>query len=146
MAKQSTGLRNYVLDTGSLKAALAAGFIKIYGGTVPATADDALGSATLLNTVSVNSTGTGINFDTSASGGVIAKAPGEVWSGVNSASGTATFFRHVTAADTGASSSTERRIQGTIATAGADLNLSSTALTSGATQTVDYYSGALPTL
>jgi hypothetical protein len=144
--KTSTGLRNGVLATGSLKSLLNGGFIKIYAGTVPSSADDAIGSATLLNTISVNSTGTGINFDTAASAGVLSKAPAEVWSGVNAASGTATFYRHVAAADDGTLSTTQPRIQGTVSTVGADLNLSSVSLTSGATQTIDYYSVALPAL
>ena len=57
--------------------------------------------ATLLCAVTVNSTGTGINFDTAASGGVLQKAPGEVWSGVNVATGVASFYRHVAAGDAG---------------------------------------------
>ena len=69
-----------------------------------------------------------------------------VWSGVNVATGTATFYRHVGAADDGTLSTTQPRIQGTVGTVGAELNLSSTSLTTGATQTIDYYSIALPTL
>lgn len=145
--KASTGLRNQMMDTGSLKNALDNGFINIYSGTVPTTADEAVpGGATLLCTISVNSTGTGITFDAAASGGVIAKAPGEVWSGVNAATGTAAWYRHVGAADTGALATDEPRLQGLVGVSGADLNLSSVSLTSGATQTVDFYSVALPTL
>lgn len=145
--KTSTGLRNYVLASGSLKAALDNGFIKIYSGTPPASADEAIGGGNvLLCTVSVNSTGTGITFDATATSGAISKATAEVWSGVNSSSGTATFYRHVTSTDDGTTSSTQRRIQGTVALAGGEMNLSSVGLTSGATQTVDYYSVALPTL
>jgi len=144
--KASTGLRNHKLASGSVKSALDGGNIKIYAGGAPATADAALGGATLLCTVTVNSTGTGINFDTAASGGVLAKAPGEVWSGVNSATGTASFYRHVAAGDDGTESFTAPRIQGNISISGADMNLSSVTLTSGATQTVDFYSVAEPTL
>lgn len=141
----STGMRNKMLDTNPLKSILASGFIKIYSGTVPADADTAIaGGNTLLCTISVSSTGTGLTFATSASSGVILKNASEVWSGVNAASGTASFYRHVTSADTGASSTTEARIQGAIGLAGAEMNLSSTSLTSGATQTVDYYAIALP--
>lgn len=143
--KVSTGLRNKLLDTGSLKATMDLGSVKIYAGTVPASADDALGSATLLCTITQNSTATGISLDTAAVGGVIAKAA-EVWSGTNVASGTATFFRHVATGDDGTSSTTQARIQGTVGTAGADLNISSVSLTSGATQTIDFYNVALPTL
>lgn len=144
--KASTGLRNGVLASGSVKSQLDSGFIKLYAGAAPASADDAIGAATLLCTISVNSTGTGVKFDAAAANGVLAKAPAEVWSGVNVATGTATFYRHVAAADDGAASTTAPRVQGTIGTAGADLNLSSANLTAGATQTVDYYSVAWPTL
>lgn len=144
--KVSTGLRNGLLATGSVKGQLDGGFIKIYAGAVPADADAAIGAATLLCTISLNSTGTGINFDTAAAGGTLAKAPAQVWSGVNVAAGTATFYRHVAAADAGDASSTAPRIQGAVAVAGAEMNLSSVALTNGATQTLDYYTVTQPSL
>lgn len=145
--KASTGLRSKLLDTNPLKTIFAAGFIKMYAGTVPATADDAIpGGATLVNTISINSTGTGINFDTAAVAGTLSKAPAEVWSGVNAATATVTFYRHVAVGDDGTLSTTQARLQGTIGTAGADMNLSSVNLTNGATQTVDYYSVTQPTL
>ena len=143
--KLSTALRNKMLDTGSLKSIFAAGFLKLYAGALPADADAAV-TGTLLCTISVNSSGTGINFAAAAVAGALAKASGEVWSGTNAATGTATYFRHVAAGDTGVLSTTEARIQGSVGTSGADLNLSNTALTNGATQTIDYYTAALPTL
>lgn len=144
--KVSTGLRNKMLDTGSLKTALALGFLKIYSGAVPASADDAA-TGTLICTVSVGSTGTGLSMAASAAAGVLAKAA-EVWSGVVAAGGphTASYFRFVAVGDDGSSSTSQARIQGTVATAGADLNLSSTTLASGATQTIDFFNVALPTL
>lgn len=143
--KVSTGLRNKLLDTGSLASLMAGGLIKIYSGSPPTNADDAA-SGSLLCTISLNSTGTGVNMASTATGGVLAKSTAETWSGVVALSGAATYYRHVAASDTGAASTTQARLQGEIATAGAELNLSSTTLTSGATQTVDYYSVALPTL
>lgn len=144
--KASTGLRNKLLDTGSLRSILDLGSLKMYSGTVPASADDALGSATLLTTITNDSTATGLTMDAAAVAGVLAKASAEVWSGVNVASGTATFYRHVAVGDTGVSSTTQARVQGTIALAGADMNLTSTTLANGATQTVDFYTLNLPTL
>lgn len=140
--KLSTALRNALLSGSSLKAALAGGELRIYSGPVPAAADDAIGSAVLLSTIKNGSAG--INFDAAAAGGVLGKAPAETWSGVNVAGGAASFFRHVLSADAGALSTTAPRIQGTVAVAGADLNLTSVALSSGATQTVDFYSVAMP--
>lgn len=144
--KTSTGLRNGALSGGSVKTQLDGGLIKIYAGSPPATADAAVGAATLLCTISLNSAGTGINFDTAAASGVLAKAPAEVWSGVNAVTGTAAWYRHVAAADDGLESTTQVRIQGLVGVSGSDLNLSSTTLTISATQTIDYYSVAWPTL
>lgn len=143
--KLSTGLRKYIMDDASLKDGLDGGLIKIYSGTPPADADAAV-TGTLLCTISDNSTGTGIDFDTAAVAGTLSKDPGQVWSGVNAATNTATYYRHVATGDDGTLSTTQRRIQGTIGTSGAALNLSNVALTSGATQTIDYYSVTLPTL
>lgn len=143
MEKMSTGLCNQLLDTAPLRDIFELGFIKVYAGTVPATADASIGSATLLCTVSVNSTGTGLSFDAAASGGVIAKDPGDVWSGTNAATGAATFYRVVAVGDTGALSTTQPRIQGTCGTGGADMNMGTTTLTSAATFTLNYFTQAL---
>lgn len=144
MIKISTGTQNSLL--AKLKTELDGGVIKIYGGAVPASPNDALGAAVLLCTVSLASTGSGINFDTAPVNGVLSKAPGEVWSGVNAASGTATFYRHVKTSDTGNADASAVRLQGIVGVVGADLNLSSTALVSGATQTIDFYSVAQPSV
>ena len=141
----STGCRNSLLVTNPLKTLFAAGFIKIYSGTAPTDADQAV-TGTLLCTISISSGGTGINFDTSALGGVLQKAPAETWSGVNAATGVAGYYRHILASDTGVLSTTQVRLQGDIATSGQEMNLSSTSLTNAGTQTIDFYSVALPTL
>lgn len=140
----STGLRNKMLDTGSLKSRLALGFMKIYSGSPPATADAAV-TGTLLCTISLTGTGTGLSLDTAAAAGVLAKNPSEVWQGTNAATGAAGYYRFSAAGDTGVSSATEERIQGTVGLAGADLNLSSISLTSGVVQNIDYYVVSLPT-
>jgi hypothetical protein len=141
----STGLRNKVLDTSPLRTVLNLGFIDLYSGTPPVSADDGIGGGNVkLCRLSVNSTGTGLTMAASAASGVINKAAAEIWSGVNLASGTATFYRHVAPGDDGTTSTTQARVQGTVAQAGADMNLNSIVLASGATQTLDYYVLALP--
>lgn len=142
--KNSTGLRNAMLATGSAKAALDGGRINIYAGAAPATADDAVGGATLLCAITLNSTGTGILFDTAAVNGVLAKKPSETWSGSIVATGTATWYRHVAAADDGTLSTTAPRIQGTIDLIGADLNIDPNFI-SGQTKVIEHYVIALPT-
>lgn len=145
--KASQGLRDKLMVTGSLKATMDLGFVKIYSGAVPVTASDALGAAVLLCTVSNASGATGVTFaTTTASAGVAQKTAAEVWSGVNAVSGTASFYRHVAPADDGTLSTTQARLQGLVAVSGAELNLSSVALVAAATQTIDFYNVALPTL
>lgn len=144
----STGLRNQVLDTGSIKSALANGFIRVYSstiGNIPATADAAIdpGVHTLLLTVYGDGISTGLNLGV-ASGGAIGKAAGETWAGTVLATGNAVFFRYVAAGDTGAASTTQARLQGRVGVSGAELNISSLALTSGNTQAVNFISISLP--
>jgi len=146
--KTSTGLRNKLLDTNPLKTIMAAGFIKMYKGAVPSSADDAVNAADLLCTIYSDGAAAGINFAAAAVGGSLAKSAVETWSGTVTGAGTntTTFYRHVAVGDDGTSSTTQPRLQGTIGTAGADMNLSSTSLVNSAVQTIDYYSVTLPTL
>jgi hypothetical protein len=148
MAKASTALRNKLLDTNPFRTIFNLGFLKIYAGPVPASADDALigGTHTLLVTISNNGTGTGLTFNASASNGAIAKNTAETWSGVSIAAGVPSFYRLVTPADTGGQSTTEARLQGTIATSGADLNMTLASIPLSTSIPVDAYSVALPTL
>lgn len=129
--KRSTGFRNAMLSTGAIPA-LNGLVIKIFNGpTIPASADDALPvGTTLLCTVSVGDTGVGLTFG-SPSGGQVSKNTGEIWSGTVLASGTANFFRMEAAADPGAASTSNIRIQGTVRLDGADMNFGSTALVAG---------------
>tara|TARA_R110002110_G_scaffold415835_1_gene657228 strand:+ start:42617 stop:43057 length:441 start_codon:yes stop_codon:yes gene_type:complete len=146
MFKVSTALRNAMLATGSFKSIMDGGFLKLYSGAVPASADDALGAAVLLVTISVSAGGTGLTFEATATNGILSKATAETWQGVNAASGTATFFRFAPSADTGVSSTTEPRVQGNVGVIGSDLNLSNTSLTASAIQTINHFNVALPTL
>lgn len=143
--KISTGLANNMLDTASFAGSLTGMKMKIYSGSVPATADAALGGAVLLVTISDAGGAGALQFETAAVGNTIEKKSSQSWTGVNAATGTASFCRLELASDTGAASTSEIRVQGDVAVAGAFLNLSSVSLTSGATQTVDYLAITLPT-
>ena len=148
----STGLRNNMLSEASFQDTMANGVLYIYSGTQPSD-PDAAASGTLLLKVTVASgafthgtTTNGLNFGT-PSAGTIAKAVAEVWSGVAVATGTAGWFRFcANAADSEPSDAdtTRRSFDGAISTSGAQLNMSSTAITSGATTTVDSFSVTLP--
>lgn len=73
-----------------------------------------------------------------SSSGAITKNT-DTWSGVGLAVGTATHFRLITSSDTNADNQTELRIQGTVSTSGADLNLSNINITVGPTTTIDIF-------
>lgn len=145
----STGLRDDVLATGSFKTVMDGGFIRIYSGTPPTTADAAIGSAgtnTLLCEISVDGAGTGLTMEATPSNGVLGKNDAETWQGQVLASGVATFYRHVATGDAGTSSTTAPRLQGAVAEANSEMNFTSITLTQGATQNVDFYSVSFPTL
>ena len=145
--KASTGLRHKLLDTSPFRTLFNLGFLNIYAGTEPSTADAAIvgGTHTLLCQISNNNTSTGITFAANAASGAITKNLSETWSKAAAASGTAAFYRLVSATDTGALSTTEARVQGSVGTSGADLNLTTVSLSQGVVYTIDTYSVSLPT-
>lgn len=133
------------MTAGSFKGGLDGSYLKIYSGTAPASADDAVpGGATLLCTVSVDAGATGVTFEAAATAGLLLKAAGESWEGVNADTGTASWFRVAPVADVGDQSTNALRLQGNVAQAGADLNITNVSLSAGATQTVDYFSVLMP--
>ena len=147
----STGFKDAILDTGSLKATFDDGFITIYAGTVPANADADLGGATALVTYSDGGAapagGTGLDLATAgAVAGAISKEPGQVWEGTAVATDTATFFRYRELVDAGGASTTAIRIQGTVGGGGADLFVTSTSFTSAVAYTLDMFSISIPNL
>lgn len=141
--KRSTGLRDYMLDTGSFRAAVAGFVFKLYGGSIPESADASIGSAVLLCTISVDGTGTGVTMELDAVSGVITKNTSEVWTGDVTTSGTATFFRMESPADDGSASTTARRLQGTVGLVTGDINFSSVVLTSGDARRLNYFAATI---
>lgn len=127
--KASTGLINYMLDTGSLKAAFTNCTISCYTGAQPATADDAIGSATLLGTASIGgnaftpgSPTNGLNFEANAVLNVISKAAAEDWKINCVLDGTLGWFRiKGNAVDNNLASTTLPRIDGTIGISSGDM-------------------------
>jgi len=139
--KLSTGLRDGMLDTSPFKTLLDASRVKIYSGSPPATADEAEG--TLLVSIGSAHADTHCHFLAAAVSGVLSK-DANVWSGVAGAGGTASYFRLVVNTDTGVLSTSEIRLQGTVGTSGADINMSSVTIVSGATQTIDTWDLTMP--
>lgn len=144
MIKLSTGLRQALAITGSLKAALDSGYVRLYSGAVPASADAALGAAVLLNEISAGGGGTVLTFEATAPGGVLSKAAAENWTGNNLAGGTPTFFRYVLAADAGDASTTAVRIQGSAGALGSDMYISTLPLVAAAPQSFSLFQLAIP--
>lgn len=135
---------------GSLKDVFQDGVLRIYSGSQPTSPDSAV-AGTLLMEITVSagafSAGAftnGLEFGDAASG-AISKASGETWQAVAAASGTAGWFRFVgNATDSGAGSTSLPRIDGSVGTSGADLNMSGTSITAGATYTIDTFTLTLP--
>jgi hypothetical protein len=75
--------------------------------------------------------------------GAMSKAS-EVWSGLVATTGVAGYFRLVQPFDDGTDSATAIRLQGSVSTSGAELNLSSTSLVATTTLTIDTFSISLP--
>lgn len=145
MLNISTGLRNYIMGTGSLRAAMSTTVLKIFAGTIPADANAALGGATLLVVITTGGDGsTALAWEAAVADGVLVKETSDTWGGEVTTSGTAAFFRFETLADGGEASSSALRMQGRVAINGGELNLSSLGLVDGATQTIDNYSATLP--
>lgn len=144
MIKLSTGLRVQMAVGDDLVSILNGGFIRIYSGPLPASADAALGAATLVNEISAGGTGTPVTFEPTAPGGVVSKKASENWTGNNLVDATPTFFRYVLSGDAGDASSSAVRFQGTAGGIGNDLVISSLPLVDGEPQTFDLFQLTIP--
>ena len=116
---------------------------------------NALGVAGVLTTMTATyaafaggvDTVNGLLFGAAASG-ALPKHPTQNWSGIAAATGTAGWFRFVgPVADSNVLDSTasQIRLDGAISTSGQQLNMSSTAVTAAATQTITAFPITLPT-
>ena len=146
----STGFRNKILGTEAFRDIFANGVIYLYSGTQPGSADSAV-TGTLLAKVTVGggtfnfgSPDNGLNFD-APSGGEIQKAADEIWRFVGEANGTVGWGRLMgnTLDELGASD-TLARLDFSVGRTGADLNLSSTSITSSQTGTIDTFTYRIP--
>ena len=138
----------YVITGGSFKDTFRNGVLVLYSGTQPGSADDAEAGTPLLKVTlssgghSGGSPGNGLNFGTSSSG-IVGKIAADVWSGLGLTGGTAGWFRFFDNNHTTGSSTTSVRFDGTCATSGGQLNMSSTSIVQDATTTVDSFNVTL---
>jgi len=140
----STGLRQLMMGTSDFKTTMANGILAFYSGSQPASADAAeTGTLLIKYTKSAGAftpgvSTNGINFDAPVAG-VCSKAVAETWQGVGLANGTAGWFRFYANDMTTGADTTHARFDGAISTTGAEVNMVSTTITSGATDTINTF-------
>lgn len=142
--KRSTGLRDYMLATGSFKQAIDGSVIRIYAGTEPASADDAIAGAVLLAVISKDGSGAGVSMSAVPASGVLTKNTSEVWIGDVVANGQAAFFRMEKPGDSSGVSTTAVRLQGSVGLINSDLNLSSLTMVVGDARRINNFVAAIP--
>lgn len=148
--KLSTGLRTALAGTTGFGATFAKGVIHIYSGPQPVTADAAV-SGTLLGVVTggadpfaFGSPTNGLEFSAAVAGGV-SKSAVQEWKFRGIANGTAGWFRLMgNESDALGSSTTSPRLDGSVGTSGADLNLSNIAITVNTPATIDVFAFGIP--
>lgn len=129
-----TAAQGMLNGTGLAEAIGASPLIKIYSGSVPANAAATLGAAVLLATNTMASTPFSGFSDTGTAGRATA---GAIASATAVATGTASFWRLTTSGGTVVA-------QGSCATSGSDLNLNTTAITTGSTVSITAATFDLP--
>ncbi len=135
---------------GSIKDIFHDGVLRIYSGTQPSDADQAVAGTMLLEisesggAFGAGEFANGLEFGAAASG-AISKAVAETWQDLGIAAGTAGWFRFcANPTDAGGASTSLPRIDGSIGTSGADLNMSSTSIVVGSTYTIDTFTLTMP--
>ena len=144
MVKYSTALREGLAVVGSMRSLLSGFYIRIYTGTVPATADASLGSAVLLNEISSGGVGDELTLEPTAPGGLLTKSASQNWTGKTLLGGTPSFFRIELASDTGNQTTTEVRIQGSCGSLGNDLVITQLPLVTDEPQAFELFQMAIP--
>jgi len=134
MASISTALRN---DLASAADIFNSGVLEIRSGAAPG--PNAADSGTLLASITLPADAFG-----AVSTGVLSLAG--TWEDASAdGTGTAAHFRMKQSGDTGgATGSTDQRIEGTVGTSGADLNLDSTSITTGQAVGIDTFTITMP--
>jgi hypothetical protein len=127
---------------GSLSDLMKFGRLDIYTGSQPADADSAETGTKLVSITSSSGSFTpGQEANGLLMGAVssfaLQRETGQTWSGVAVATGTAGYFRFYDNAATTGASTTAKRFDGSIATSGAQLNMSNTSITTSGTTTID---------
>jgi hypothetical protein len=140
----STGLRNALLDTAALKTAMDDFFVDVYTGTQPGSADTAPSGTKLLTYTVGNDGTTGGDWAASASSGALSKLSSQTLQATGLAEGAAGWFRIRLAGDLGTTNTTDKRIDGSIAQSGSDMDMANLSVTVGQIRTLDSLTITLP--
>jgi hypothetical protein len=132
----SDGLANNDLDNGFKGAFNTTGVIKIYSGTPPG-ANNAV-TGTLLSTLALSATAFGAAASRVSTAAAIASDTSAA------ATGTAGYFRVKLSGDADTATASLKRLEGTVGTSGADMNLNSTAITIGGTVSISSWTYTHP--
>lgn len=137
----STGLREGLLGTWGFKEIMNNGWLDIFTGSQPASADFTETGTKLIRISSTSGVGVadGCKFGTAGTG-VLPIAASPAWTGVVQVAGVAGWFRFYGSSGTGGltgTSGTAIRFDGNVGVSGADLVLSHTNLTLGSTLTIN---------
>lgn len=147
--KLSTGLRTAMAGDTGFGATFGEGVIHIYSGSQPVSADSPV-TGTLLGIVTSDglpfafgSATNALAFD-AADAGSISKST-DLWKFTGIANGTAGWFRLMgNASDALGSSLSSPRLDGSIGTSNADLNLSNISVVVGVPATIDVFTFTIP--
>ena len=147
--KFSTGTRNAIAGPTGFGATFANGVMHIYSGPQPLTGD-AAPSGTLLGIVTkdgaaftAGSPTNGLTFASPVDGTITKSA--DNWKFTGLAAGTAGWFRLMgNALDSLGASTTAVRMDGSVGTNGADLNLSNLSVAVGSPNTIDVFRFTIP--
>lgn len=137
-----------ITDGASFKTCMEHGFLDIFGGTRPANPDTTEGSTKLVRIAHNGSTGLHFEATGEIASGKVQKVAADVWSGVVTLAGTATWFRFYSANtdDTGGASTYYLRFDGSVGTTSAsDLQLASTSLALAAPLIITTFDVQMPT-
>ena len=138
----SSGFKAGILGPQSFEQLMDGGIIRLYSGTQPDSADDAVpGPSVELGTI--DSSG-GLQY--ARAGGTVVKAAFQAWTLQGIATGTLGWFRiYANPADDGSASLSAVRIDGTIGPSG-EMRLPAYTVTPDTTRVVDNFGFSLPYL
>jgi len=139
----STGFKSAILGPQAFEQIFKGGSIHVYGGARPSSADLSATESNRLGVIT-RTVANGLNF--ARTGPFVIIPIGDWWQLQISGSGTATWFRLLTASDSGLGSTTDPRIDGDIGipSAPSDMVLASNALTAGTAVSIDSFLFTIP--